>query len=200
MRLDVLNSGHSRRNRVALRIMGTVAGAEPDDVVKTALYRPAFFGRPWMRLIRSLMRGQSEWTPGERELFGAFISHLNTCRYCVGVHTAATTLTLDKTMTVERLDHWREAGFKPQIAATLELLEKITVTPDEVGPDDIQKVTASGVSRAAISDALYICFLFNAVNRMANALGYDWGTEAGALKTAVVLNRIGYRVPGFLLR
>jgi uncharacterized peroxidase-related enzyme len=200
MRLAVLNNGHSRRNRVALRIMGTVAGAEPDDVVKTSLYRPAFFGRPWMHLIRSLMRGQSEWTPGERELFGAFISRLNTCRYCVGVHTAATTLTFDKTMTVERLDHWREAGFKPQIEATLGLLEKVTLMPDEVGPGDIQKVTATGVSKAAITDALYICFLFNAVNRMANALGYDWGTEAGALKMATVLNRIGYRVPEFLLR
>ena len=199
MRLDVLNKGHNRRNRVALRVMRTVARAEPDDVVKTSLYRPAFFGRPWTLLIRSLLRGKSEWSPGERELFGAFISRLNTCRYCVGIHTAATTLTLDKTMTIEKLDRWRELGFRPQLTATLELLEKITLKPEEVAPEDIEKVRATAVSEAAILDALYISFLFNAVNRMANAFGYDWGTDAAALKVATVLNRTGYRLPGFLL-
>jgi uncharacterized peroxidase-related enzyme len=200
VRLQVLNHGHNRRNRVALRVMRAVAGTEPDDVVKTSLYRPSFFGRPWVRLIRSLLRGQSEWTAGERELFGAFISRLNTCRYCVGVHVAATTLTLDKAMTVERLDNWREAGFNSQIAATLELLEKVTLTPDSLGPDDIARTRMAGVSDSAIVDALYICFLFNSVNRMANAFGYDWGSDAGALKVAAILNRTGYRVPGFLLR
>jgi hypothetical protein len=59
---------------------------------------------------------------------------------------------------------------------------------------------AAGVSEAAIVDALYAYFLFNVVNRMADALDYDYGTEADALKVASILNRIEYRLPGFLLR
>ncbi len=200
MRLDVLEHGHNRRNRVALRLMRTLARTEPDAVVKTALYRPGFFGRPWLRLIRSLMRGPSAWTPGERELFGAFISRLNTCRYCVGIHVGATALTLNRAITVEQLDHWREAGFEPRISAMFELLEKLTLSPDEVSAGDIETLRAAGVSDAAIMDALYVCFLFNAVNRMANALGYNWDTEADALKIAAILNRTGYRLPDFLLR
>jgi hypothetical protein len=61
-------------------------------------------------------------------------------------------------------------------------------------------VVSRGVSEAAIVDALYVCFLFNVVNRMADALGYEYGTEADALKVAAILNRIEYRLPGFLLR
>jgi hypothetical protein len=59
---------------------------------------------------------------------------------------------------------------------------------------------AAGVSEAAIVDALYVCFLFNVVNRMADALAYDYSTEADALEVASILNRIEYRLPGFLLR
>lgn len=200
MRLDVLDNGHTTRNRLALRVMGAVAGAEPDAVVKTALYRPRFFGRPWVRLIRSVMRGRSQWTPGERELFGAFISRLNSCRYCIGVHTSGAALTLGQPITTEQLDHWRESGFTPRVRAAFALLEVLTLSPSDVTPSDVEAVRATGVSEEGIVDLLYLCFLFNAVNRMANALDYDWGTEANARKIAAILNRTGYRLPGFLLR
>jgi uncharacterized peroxidase-related enzyme len=200
MRLEILQHGHSRTNRLALRLMRTLARSEPDDVIKTSMYRPRFFGRPWIQLLRTVMRGESEWSAGERELFAAFTSRLNSCRYCVGVHLGTTSLLLDPTITVERLDRWREAGFEPRLVATLGLLEKVTLSPDKVVPSDVEKVGAAGVSEAAIVDALYVCFLFNVINRMADALGYDYGTEADALKVAAILNRIEYRLPGFLLR
>src|SRR5580765_3902700 len=116
MRLTILRQGQSRRNRLAMRIMGAVAGGEPDDVIKTSLYRPEFFGRPWIDLLCAVMRGPSDWAPGERELFAAFVSRLNTCHFCVGIHTVTTRLTLDPTMTVERLDQWRQSGFAPRVA------------------------------------------------------------------------------------
>lgn len=200
MRLDILEHGHDRKNRLALRIMRVLAGTEPDDVIKISMYRPDFFGRPWIHLLRTVLRGESDWSTGERELFAAFTSRLNTCRYCVGVHLGTTALMLDPTITVERLDHWREAGFEPRVAATLELLEKVTLAPATLVPSDIEKVSAAGVSAAAIVDALYVCFLFNTVNRLANALGSDWDSEADALKAAAVLKWAGYRLPGFLLR
>jgi uncharacterized peroxidase-related enzyme len=200
MRLDTLQHGHNRKNRLALRLMRALAGAEPDDVIKTSMYRPGFFGRPWIRLLRAVMRGESEWSAGERELFAAFTSQLNACHYCAGIHVGTTALSLDPTITVDRLDHWQEAGFEPRLEATLGLLEKVTLFPDDVVPGDIEKVRAAGVSEAAIVDALHVCFLFNVVNRMADALGYDYGSEADAIKVAAILNRIGYRLPRILLR
>jgi uncharacterized peroxidase-related enzyme len=183
-----------------MQVMGAVAGGEPDDVIKTSLYRPEFFGRAWIALLRAVMRGPSDWSPGERELFAAFVSRLNTCRFCVGIHTNTTRLTLDPSLTQEKLDHWREAGFAPRIAATLALLEKTTLFPDDVSAEDIDRLRAEGVSENAIVDALQVGFIFNVVNRLANALDFDYGTEVDAFKTATILNRLGYQLPGFLLR
>ena len=35
------------------------------------------------------MRGPSAFTPGERELMGAYVSRLNSCTYCYSSHSEA---------------------------------------------------------------------------------------------------------------
>ena len=37
-------------------------------------YRPDLFGRPFSEALQDVMRGPSEWTVAERELFAAFVS------------------------------------------------------------------------------------------------------------------------------
>lgn len=167
----------------------------------TSLYRPQFFGRPWLTLLREVMRGPSPWSPGERELLAAFVSRLNRCRYCVGVHAGTATLGLHTPVTVDMLDHWREqSGFSLKLRAVFALLERVVTNPGAVFAGDVEAALAAGVSDDAIVDALYVAFLFNLVNRLANAFGYSWETEEERLLLARALHRIGYRVPGFLLR
>lgn len=57
------------------------SGAEPLGVVKTILYRPELFGRPFSEALQRVMRGPSDWSPGERELFAGFTSLLNQCPF-----------------------------------------------------------------------------------------------------------------------
>ncbi|GIG60550.1 hypothetical protein Lfu02_49220 [Longispora fulva] len=199
MRLRVLDQGHRPRQRLALRLMRLLSRTDPDPVVQVSLYRPELFGRPWTRFIESAMRGPSEWSEGERELFGAFVSRLNACRFCVGVHEATTTILLGGE-DVERLDHWQDGGFEPKVAAMFALLEKVTLEPDAVRTADVRAVRAAGVSDTAILDALYVGFLFNTVNRLANALDFTWRTDADRIRLASNLVRIRYHVPDFLLR
>lgn len=200
MRLAVLDHGHKPKQRLALRLMRLIGRTEPDPVAKTSLYRPELFGRPWLRFASSAMRGPSDWSAAERELLGAFVSRLNACPFCIGIHEGTTTLLVRSTVAVDQLDRWREASFDPRITATMALLEKVTLASEQVGPGDVEAARAAGVSDAAIVDALYVCFLFNTVNRLANAFGYSWKSEADRLKLAAGLNRIRYRVPEFLLR
>ena len=56
-------------------------GAEPPDVLKTLHYRPEIFGRPYSEVLDLAMRGPSDWSVGERELFAAFVSSLNQCPF-----------------------------------------------------------------------------------------------------------------------
>lgn len=199
MRLKILDHGHRWPQRLALSLMRIVGRTDPDPVAKVALYRPEYFGRNWMDFVESTMRGPSEWTDGERELIAAFVSRLNACPFCVGVHEGTSTLLLGGTSSVDRLQDWREGGFEPRIAATFALLEKVTLAPNSVGGDDIGRCRVAGLSKAAIADALYVCYLFNAINRLANAFDFRWQTDADRMKLARGLNRIRYHVPGFLL-
>ena len=51
----------------------------PLGVLKTLHYRAELFGRPYSDALDLAMRGESDWSPGERELFAAFVSSLNQC-------------------------------------------------------------------------------------------------------------------------
>ena len=53
----------------------------PVDVLKTLLYRRDLFGEPFSDALEEVMRGPSEWSVGERELFAAFVSSRNQCPF-----------------------------------------------------------------------------------------------------------------------
>jgi hypothetical protein len=65
--------------------IGAIADAyegEPTvDVVRTLHYRPELFGRPFSAAVDLAMRGPSDWSAGERELFAAFVSSRNQCPF-----------------------------------------------------------------------------------------------------------------------
>jgi hypothetical protein len=60
---------------------GPHAPPEALGVIKTLLFRPELFGRPFSEALDVAMRGPSAWSPGERELFAAFTSLLNQCPF-----------------------------------------------------------------------------------------------------------------------
>jgi hypothetical protein len=51
------------------------------DISLALRYRPELFGRPFSELLQEVMKGPSEWTEAERELFAAFVSALNQCPF-----------------------------------------------------------------------------------------------------------------------
>jgi hypothetical protein len=51
------------------------------DISRALRYRPDLFGRPFGELLQGVMKGPSEWTEAERELFAAFVSALNLCPF-----------------------------------------------------------------------------------------------------------------------
>ena len=81
MRLDCVDTGHDPSEARVLDQIRAQRGAEPPDVLKTLHYRPELFGRPFSDALDLAMRGPSDWSDGERELFAAFVSSLNQCPF-----------------------------------------------------------------------------------------------------------------------
>lgn len=81
MRLAAVDTGHAPAEAAVLDQIRERSGGEPLGVVKTLLYRPELFGRPFSEALHEVMRGPSDWSPGERELFAGFASLLNQCPF-----------------------------------------------------------------------------------------------------------------------
>jgi hypothetical protein len=82
MRLDVVDHGHAPAEAAILEQIAQARGVPTaSGVLKTLYYRPEIFGRPFSAALDEAMRGPSEWSPGERELFAGFVSLLNQCPF-----------------------------------------------------------------------------------------------------------------------
>jgi hypothetical protein len=81
MRVGSVARGRGVGAKLKFAMIRVLSGAPTLDVVKTLSFRPEFFGDPFNQLIQEVMRGPSEWTVGERELFAAFVSERNRCAF-----------------------------------------------------------------------------------------------------------------------
>jgi hypothetical protein len=81
MRLEAVERGHAADQAAALDAMRERFGSEPMGVQKTLRFRPEIFGFPFSDVLQRALRGPSDWSPGERELFAGFTSLLNRCHF-----------------------------------------------------------------------------------------------------------------------
>ena len=68
---------------------------------------------------------------------------------------------------------WRTAPISEPLRGTLGFIEKMTLHPAELTRADADAVRATGVSDAALVDAIHVAALFNMIVRLADALGWD---------------------------
>ena len=65
-----------------LKILEHVLKDQPvSDLRRILTYRADIFGQPFSTYLQEVLRGPSDWSVGERELFAAFVSRKNQCAY-----------------------------------------------------------------------------------------------------------------------
>jgi hypothetical protein len=65
-----------------LKIIEQLLQDQPvSDIRRTLTYRADMFGQPFSAYLQAVLRGPSDWSVGERELFAAFASRKNQCEY-----------------------------------------------------------------------------------------------------------------------
>ena len=81
MRLEKVRKGHALVPKLMMTAFRMIFRTPAPDVVRTLLYRPKYFGKPYSQWLQEVMRGPSDWSVGERELIAAFTSRLNHCPF-----------------------------------------------------------------------------------------------------------------------
>jgi uncharacterized peroxidase-related enzyme len=195
MRLQTYSSGRRRIHRAVVGLTRLV-GSEIDDVGKIALRRPDFFGKPFLDLAQASLRGPSRWSVGERELFAAVVSRANSCQFCVGTHAEIA----GKELRADVLADWQDGRFGPRATAAARFVDTLTRSPQSLTAEDVQQTRTAGVDDIALAEAVYVAFVFNTINRIADALGFTHRSDRDRRRGAAILRRNGYRVPKFLLR
>ena len=95
-------------------------------------------------------------------------------------------------MVKSALDGSHATPISEKLRSTLQYLERLTLAPKDVGPEDVVKLRAAGVSDRAIEDAILICALFNMLDRIADALGFAVPSLEGFGRAAQHLLKHGY--------
>ena len=118
----------------------------------------------------------------------------------MNAHTAVAVLGIgNDEMLAAVLENWRTAPVNEKLRRTLGFLEKLTISPSELSPEDVESMRSVGVSDKAIEEAIYVCFLFSVMDRLADAFGFDMPSAKDLQRGGRVLYSLGYRalsIPG----
>lgn len=187
MRLSVLDEPEAWAWQLLKKAFGFVPG--PAAVMQ---YRPDFFGRHYAQALQEGLRGGEAWQRGELELFAAFVSSRNQCAYSTQTHGAVAALYLGKETVHTVLADYLTAPIAEPLRATLIFLEKLTLLPAEVGPEDILRLREAGVTDQGIHEALLVSFLTGIMNRLAAAFDFEPPPRHLATPLALLTRFFGY--------
>jgi hypothetical protein len=80
MRLEILDSGHRPLQKLQLALIRAIVGQVPGPIA-TMSYRRNLFGRWLSACFVEAMQKPRHWSRAEVELFAAWVSDQNRCRY-----------------------------------------------------------------------------------------------------------------------
>jgi uncharacterized peroxidase-related enzyme len=130
------------------------------------------------------LRGPSPLGVAEREMIAAYVSGLNACNYCHGAHRMiAESQGMDPAVFESLLNDPAQAGIDERLLPILAYVKKLTETPSRMTDRDAEAVYAAGWDEQALFDAVFVCALFNFMNRLVEGCGVQM--DEAALESAL---------------
>lgn len=120
----------------------------------------------------AVLRQTSDLSVGERELIAAYVSGLNSCQYCHGVHTiTAEAYGVSEEVLTDLVDDVDTASVDEKLKPILKFVRKLTSEPAKMVQADADAVFAAGWNERALHDAVCVACLFNFMNRLVDGHG-----------------------------
>ncbi len=145
----------------------------PDDALVADVYpmNPKLF-RVWCEVEEGIMRWPSAFSPGEREMMGAYCSSLNACTYCASSHSeAAIAFGIDRAVFEPLMEDVETAPLDDKLKPVFRFLKKLTLTPSRMVQADADAVFAAGWDEKALQDAIMVCCVYAFMNRFVDGHG-----------------------------
>ncbi|MBQ0719391.1 MAG: peroxidase [Gammaproteobacteria bacterium] len=146
-----------------------------------------------LRLSEDILRGESVFSPAQRELFFAYGSAVNACNFCADSHVAvASAFGLDEALLSQLLVDIDAAEVDEPLKPVLKYIKKLTANPSRMTAADAQAIYAAGWDEQAFFDVVSICGLHNLLNRVVDGCGIDVSQEEAKTTAAELIPALGY--------
>lgn len=150
---------------------------------------------PVLGFANDVMRGDGELEPSTRELLAAYVSGLNDCTFCHGVHDAtAQRLGIEPTLLSGLLNDVGQSDVSEELKPIFVFARKLTLEPAKVSDAERSEVLSAGHSEAALKDIITIVALFSFFNRLLDGHGVSGNADIFA-RDSEMLHAFGYAPP-----
>lgn len=149
-------------------------------------------GRALIEFHTAVLRVDTALTAAHKELIAAYVSELNACTYCHGVHRqTALAFGIEEGLIERLIADLDTAPVEPRLVPLLAYARKLTQEPAKMVASDAQAVFDAGWSERDLHDAVLTVGLFNLMNRLLEGHGVK-GQEALYRDRGAALARDGY--------
>ncbi len=111
-------------------------------------------------------------------MIAAYVSGLNACQYCHGVHTiTAEAHGVPEGLLADLMDDIDAAQVDEKLKPILKYARRLTIEPAKLIQADADAVYAAGWDERALHDAICVVCLFNFMNRLVDGHGVKGHAE-----------------------
>ena len=141
---------------------------------------PGVFEKMWP-FLEAVMRSDAPISREQRELIAAYVSLLNQCSFCHGIHTnVARAYGVEDELIEALATDIETAPIDPKLKPILRLVKVLTETPARVTDAHYDQVRSAGWDDQAIGFAIGVTALFNMMNRLVEGFGIALPEDGGA--------------------
>lgn len=165
----------------------------PDDAgVRHILKLNPAAGRALLEFHSVVLRTDTQLTAANKELIAAYVSGLNACQYCYGVHSAtAKAFGMSETLLESLLTDLDHAPVDTKLRPILAYARLLTLTPTKATQQHVDAIFAAGWGERDLHDAVLTVCLFNFMNRLLEGHGVK-GSPGVFAERGQALRDIGY--------
>lgn len=149
-------------------------------------------GRALVAFHTAVLRQDTALTAKDKELLAAYVSGLNACQYCHGVHReTAIAFGIDAALIDVLMVDPAAAQVEPRLRPLLAYARKLTLEPARMTAADAHAVFDAGWNERDLHDAVLTIGLFNLMNRLLEGHGLKGSAPVFAAR-GLALAQEGY--------